>query len=99
MLVLLGCQFALAEFIGAPFMVAILVVLFRSFLRRRLLQEAKEQADRGIAGRKEGHAEMDMFVTEGSLWQRITSEDGITAISYYFVMDWASIWLDIVGDC
>ena len=46
----------------------------------------------------EGHAEMDMSVTEGgSLWQRLTSEQGITAISHYFVMDWASVWLDIVG--
>ena len=46
----------------------------------------------------EGHAEIDMSVTEGgSLWQRLTSEQGITAISHYFVMDWASVWLDIVG--
>jgi uncharacterized membrane protein YraQ (UPF0718 family) len=46
----------------------------------------------------EGHAEMDMAVTEGgSLWQRITSAEGRTAISHYFVMDWASVWMDIVG--
>src|SRR5438552_15047844 len=98
MLVLLGWQFTLAEFIGAPIMVAILVLLFRIFLSRELLQEAKEQAERGVAGRMEGHAEMDMSVTEGgSLWQRITSEEGFTAISHYFVMDWASVWLDIAG--
>ena len=46
----------------------------------------------------EGHAEMDMSVTEGgSLWQRMTSDRGLTAISHYFVMDWAAVWLDIVG--
>src|SRR5260370_4595616 len=45
----------------------------------------------------EGHAEMDMSVTEGTLWQRLTSERGFTAISHYFVMDWASVWLDIAG--
>jgi uncharacterized membrane protein YraQ (UPF0718 family) len=45
----------------------------------------------------EGHAEMDMSVTDGTLWQRMTSERGLTAISHYFVMDWASVWLDIVG--
>ena len=46
----------------------------------------------------EGHAEMDMSVTEGgSLWQRMTSDRGLTAISHYFVMDWAAGWLDIVG--
>jgi uncharacterized membrane protein YraQ (UPF0718 family) len=98
MLVFLGWQFTLAEFVGAPIMVALLVVLFRRFLTPRLLEEAKRQADRGIAGRMEGHAEMDMSVGgDGTLWQRITSEQGFTAISHYFVMDWASVWLDIAG--
>jgi len=98
MLVLLGWQLTLAEFIGAPIMVVLFVFLFRKFLSPRLLHEAKAQADRGIAGRMEGHAEMDMSVTEGgTLWQRITSPEGLTAISHYFVMDWASVWLDIVG--
>jgi uncharacterized membrane protein YraQ (UPF0718 family) len=98
MLVFLGWQFTLAEFIGAPIMVGLLVVLFRRFLSRELLEEAKVQADRGIAGRMEGHAEMDMSITEGgSLWQRITSEQGFTAISHYFVMDVVSVWMDIAG--
>src|SRR6201981_1874962 len=89
MLALLGWQLTLAELIGAPIMVFLLVLLFRAALEPRLIAEAKRQADRGIRGRMEGHAEMDMAVTEGrSLWQRITSEQGMTAISYYFVMDW-----------
>jgi len=88
----------LAEFIGAPIMVALLVVLFRIFLTRDLRDQAKKQADKGVAGRMEGHAEMDMSVSEGgTLWQRITSQQGFTAISHYFVMDWASVWMDIVG--
>ena len=97
MIVLMGWQFALAEFVGAPIMVAVMVLVFRRFLSPRLLREAKEQADRGITGRMEGMAEMDMAVTEGSLWQRIASDNGLTAISHYFVMDWASVWIDIVG--
>src|SRR5258708_21351380 len=98
MLVFLGWQFTLAEFIGAPVMVALLVILFRLFLSRNLLDQAKEQADKGLTGRMEGHAEMDMSVSEGgTLWQRITSQEGFTAISHYFVMDWASVWLDIAG--
>src|SRR6516162_11813204 len=96
-IVLMGWQFALAEFVGAPIMVALMVLLFRVFLSPRLLREAKEQADRGLSGRMEGMAEMDMALTEGSLWQRITSDEGVTAISHYFVMDWASVWMDIVG--
>jgi uncharacterized protein len=97
MLAFLGWQLTLAEFVGAPIMVALLVLLFRRFLSREILEEAKAQADKGIAGRMEGHAEMDMSVTEGSLWQRMTSEKGLTAISHYFVMDWAAVWLDIAG--
>jgi uncharacterized protein len=45
----------------------------------------------------EGHAEMDMAVTGGSIWSRITSPPGSTAISHSFVMDWASVWKDIAG--
>ena len=41
---------------------------------------------------------MDMSVTEGgSLWLRMTSDRGLTAISHYFVMDWAAVWFDIGG--
>ena len=98
MVALLGWQLTLAEFVGAPLMVVLLVLLFRMFLSQELLEEAKKQADKGVAGRMEGHAEMDMSVTEGgSLWQRMTSDRGLTAISHYFVMDWAAVWMDIVG--
>src|ERR1700719_3625808 len=97
-LVLLGWQFALAEFVGAPIMVVMLVLLFRRFLKPPLLEQARKQADMGVAGRMDGHAEMDMSLTEGgSIWQRVTSTEGLTAISHYFVMDWAAVWLDIVG--
>lgn len=98
MVALLGWQLTLAEFVGAPLMVVLLVLLFRMFLRRDLLEQAQRQADKGVAGRMEGHAEMDMSVAAGgSLWQRMTSDRGLTAISHYFVMDWAAVWLDIGG--
>src|SRR3979490_2392154 len=64
-LVLLGWQFALAEIVGAPIMVVMLVLLFRRFLKPPLPEQARKQADMGVAGRMEGHAEMDMSVTEG----------------------------------
>src|SRR5258708_12388485 len=41
MLVLMGWQFMLAEAIGAPIMVAILVMLFRRFLRPQPLPDAQ----------------------------------------------------------
>ena len=98
LVVLMGWRFALAEFTGGPLMIVILVVLFRLFLSRDLLAEAKAQAEKGIAGRMEGHAAMDMSVKgEGSILRRALSAEGQTAISHYFVMDWASVWMDIAG--
>jgi uncharacterized protein len=97
MIILLGWQFAVAEFVGAPLMVAILVVLFRRFLSARMIERAKRQADKGIAGSMEGHAEMDMSVSGGSIWSRIASAKGFTAISHSFIADWAAVWRDVVG--
>jgi uncharacterized protein len=94
--ILVGWQFTVAEFTGGFLMVAIIAILFRLFLSTRLQKRAVEQARRGVEGRMEGHAAMDMAVTEGPLWKRVTSKKGLTAISHYFVMDWAAIWPDIV---
>jgi uncharacterized membrane protein YraQ (UPF0718 family) len=94
-IVLMGWQFAAAEFLGGPLMVVLVALLFRRFLSRRLITEARAQAERGLKGKMEAHAEMDMSMTEGSLWQRVTSEDGLTATSHYFIMDLAAVWKDI----
>src|SRR5882757_4872738 len=53
---LIGWQFTLAEFVGGPIMIVGVAVLFRVFLRRRLVAEALEQANKGVAGSMEGHA-------------------------------------------
>jgi uncharacterized membrane protein YraQ (UPF0718 family) len=92
---LLGWQFTLAEFVGGPIMIAILAVAFRLTLKPQLLAEARAQADRGLAGAMEGHAAMDMSVSGDTLTSRIVSDRGFTAISHFFVMDWAAIWKDI----
>ena len=94
---LMGWQFTAAEFIGGPVMIVVLAVLFRLFVRSRLIEAARRQADRGIAGSMEGHAAMDMSVTgEGSFLRRITSPDGFTAVSHVYVMEWAAILRDLV---
>jgi uncharacterized membrane protein YraQ (UPF0718 family) len=94
---LMGWQFTLAEFVGGPVMIAIIAVLFRLWMRGRIVQAAREQADRGLAGSMEGHAAMDMSVQgEGTFLQRLFSGRGLTAVSHFYVMDWASILRDIV---
>ena len=95
---LLGWQFTVAEFVGGPIMIVVLAVLFRLLLRQHLLQQARDQAAKGLAGSMEGHAAMDMSVRRpGSLWQRLFSAEGFTSVSHIFVMEWAAVLRDIVG--
>jgi len=96
MALLIGWQFTLAEFVGGPIMVVFLALSFRAFLRPRLLELARRQAEKGVRGSMEGHAAMDMSVSGGSIWSRITSPRGFTAISHSFEMEWAAIIRDIV---
>jgi uncharacterized membrane protein YraQ (UPF0718 family) len=98
LIVLMGWQFAVAEFAGGLVMVALIALLFGIFVSRALVREARAQADKGLKGKMEGHAEMDMSVESGgSLWQRLFSREGITATSHYFVMDVIAVWKDIAG--
>src|SRR3954466_5639438 len=69
---LMGWQFTLAEFVGGPIMIVAVALAFRLWMRGRILEAAREQAERGVAGSMEGHASMDMSVTAGgTLWQRL----------------------------
>src|SRR6202042_680645 len=52
---LIGWQLTLDEFIGGPIMIVLLALLFRLFLRQRLLDPAAAQAAKGLAGSMEGH--------------------------------------------
>src|SRR5216117_718390 len=52
---LMGWQFTLGEFVGGPIMIVFIAVLFRLFLHQRLVEEARQQADKGLAGSMEGH--------------------------------------------
>jgi uncharacterized protein len=95
---LLGWQFVLGEFVGAPLMIVLLAVLFRIYLKQQLVDEARAEADKGRLGSMEGHAEMDMSASgQGSWWRRLRSPTGFTATADYFVMDWAAVYRDVFG--
>jgi uncharacterized protein len=94
---LMGWEFTAAEFVGGPIMIVVVALLFRLFLRERLLREARDNAERGIAGSMEGHAAMDMTVRRpGPFWRRLLSGEAFTAVSHVFVMEWAAILRDLV---
>lgn len=94
---LIAWQFTLAEFIGGPLMILFIAIMFRLFLRKKLLESAHYQAEKAIAGSMETHAAMDMSVQgKGSFFNRLSSPEGYTSVSYIFVMEWAAIIKDFV---
>ena len=96
LVILMGWQFAAAEFVGGPIMIMVLALLLRLLLTGRRVVDARRQAEKGLPGSMEGHAAMDMSVREGTLIQKILSGQGFTAISHLFVMNWASVIRDVV---
>ncbi len=95
---LISWQFTLAEFVGGPIMIVLLAVAFRLFVRTRVIEAARQQAELGVAGSMEGHAAMDMSIrSSGTFRQRLLSRDGYTAVSHIFVMEWAAVIRDIVA--
>jgi uncharacterized protein len=96
LIVLMGWRFAAAEFVGGPIMIVLLVVLLNLFFGKKLLDAARAQAERGLLGRMEGHAAMDM-AAKGDTWlDRLRSPWALTAVSRIFVMEWAAVLGDIV---
>ena len=95
--VMLGWQFMLAEFTGGPLMIVFIVLFLRATLKPKMIEAARKQASKGLEGKMEGHAAMDMSLHEGTFWQKLTSAKGLTATSHYFWMDWYSLWPDIGG--
>ncbi|MFL6427649.1 MAG: permease [Acidobacteriaceae bacterium] len=96
LIVLVGWRFAAAEFIGGPIMIVLLIILLNFFFSKQLMDAARQQADRGLLGRMEGHAAMDM-AARGDTWlARLRSPQTFGAISNIYVMEWAAVLGDIV---
>src|SRR6202043_3026524 len=96
LLILLGWQFVAAEFASGLLMAVILWIIFKVTLRQSMVDEAKQQADRGIFGSThEAHGEMDMSITDGPFLSRLFSPRAFTAISHSFFMDLNALYTDI----
>jgi uncharacterized membrane protein YraQ (UPF0718 family) len=96
--VLMGWQFMLAEVLGGLIMIFVVAAMMRLTLAPALASEARAQAERGIAGRMEGHAEMEMGVSgNGPFLSRFFSRRGMIAVSHLYITDWLSVWIDVAA--
>jgi hypothetical protein len=77
-------------------MVVMLAIVLKATLSRRLVAEAEKHAERGLLGRMEGHAAMDMSVPDGPLLRRAFSGPALTSVAHYFFMNIYSLWMDLV---
>src|SRR5205809_6463713 len=96
LLILLGWQFVAAEFAGGLLMAVLLWILFKVTLRKRMVDEASRQAERGVFGSThEAHGEMDMSITDGPFLSRAFLPRAFTAISHSFFMDLNALYVDL----
>ena len=60
LLILMGWQFAAAEFIGGPIMILLLVVLGGFFISNHLIEQARQKLNTDTGSEVDGHHDMDM---------------------------------------
>ncbi len=88
--VLMGWQFALAEFVGGVVLIALMAVLLRLFVSPRLEERARRHAQQAQAGHVH-HAEAG-----GVDWRRrLASADAWAEVGGNFRSDWGMLWKEI----
>jgi uncharacterized membrane protein YraQ (UPF0718 family)/YHS domain-containing protein len=89
--VLIGWRFTLAEFAGGLVLIALMTILLRLFVSRRLEDEAREHALGADAGHTHHAAGQDMG------WrQKLTSSDAWSDVAHNFRGDWQMLWKEVL---
>src|SRR5450755_4778975 len=88
--VLIGWQFALAEFVGGLVLIVVMTVLLRLFVSRRLEEQAREHAQAADTGHQHHMAGDAMTIRE-----RLTSVTAWSDVAHNFRNDWTMLWKEI----
>jgi uncharacterized membrane protein YraQ (UPF0718 family)/YHS domain-containing protein len=89
--VLIGWQFTLAEFVGGLVLIAIMTLLLRLFVSRKLEERAREHAQQSDTAHQH-HSVGEAL----SLRQRLTSVSAWSDVAHNFRNDWTMVWKEIV---
>jgi len=100
--VLIGWQFALAEYVGGIVLIVLMAALLRAFVSPRLEERARRNAqeaqgegghDHGCHahGGGDGEGEEERF----DLRRRVGSRDSWTEVAGNFLADWSMLWKEI----
>jgi uncharacterized protein len=88
--VLIGWQFALAEYVGGIVMIVLMTLLLPLFVSRRLEQQAREHAIEADTGHQH-HAAAEQL----SWRERLTSVRAWSDVAHNFRGDWQMLWKEI----
>ncbi len=90
MWVLIGWQFTLAEFVGGFVLIAIMTLMLRLFVSRRLEEQARAHALQADTGHQHHSAGQHMTVRE-----RLTSASAWSDVAHNFRNDWSMVWKEV----
>jgi uncharacterized membrane protein YraQ (UPF0718 family)/YHS domain-containing protein len=88
--ILIGWQFALAEFVGGLVMIALMTLALRAFVAPRLEARAREHARAADSGHQHHSAGSDMPWRE-----RVRSAEAWSDVAHNFRGDWQMLWKEI----
>ncbi|HEX6665680.1 MAG TPA: permease [Solirubrobacterales bacterium] len=89
--VLIGWQFALAEYVGGILLIALMVAGLRFFVSPRLEEQARRHAQEAQAG----HVHQTDAAEAGNWRQRLASADAWGDVAGNFRSDWLMLWKEI----
>jgi uncharacterized membrane protein YraQ (UPF0718 family)/YHS domain-containing protein len=89
--VLIGWQFTLAEFLGGLVLIAIMSILLRLFVSRRLEEQARAHALAADSGHQHHSAGEQLTIR-----QRLRSADAWSDVAHNFRNDWSMVWKEIL---
>lgn len=91
--VLMGWEFALAEYVGGILLIALMAALLRFFVSPRL----EERARRHAQAAQEGHRHGDGPAERLPWRRRLASADAWTDVAVNFRSDWLMLWKEITA--
>jgi uncharacterized membrane protein YraQ (UPF0718 family)/YHS domain-containing protein len=88
--VLIGWQFALAEFVGGLVMIALMAIALRAFVSPRLEARAREHAQAVASGHEHHAAGSDLPWS-----RRLRSAEAWSDVAHNFRGDWQMLWKEV----
>jgi uncharacterized membrane protein YraQ (UPF0718 family)/YHS domain-containing protein len=94
--VLIGWQFAVAEYVGGIVMIVLMAIAARAFVSRSVEREARAKARAADPGHQHHSAGGELEVGGESGWRgRLTSVQAWSDVAHNFRGDWQMLWREI----